>query len=56
MQITFCEESTCENNVSGICVKTERHICQCQTGIEQGKALIFPVCRDYKEIKDAGTD
>ncbi len=57
MQFIFCNENTCRHNGNGVCSKPELHIYTKQAGVEQGKALIYNVCRDYTEKgkKNAGT-
>lgn len=56
LQVTFCQENTCYFNKNGVCINRELHVGPVQTGIEQGREKIFPVCSDYKEMKDIETD
>lgn len=57
MQLIFCNDNTCRHNQNGVCLKPELHIGTEQTGVEQGRAQIYSVCRDYMEKgkKNAGT-
>lgn len=55
-QFIFCQENTCKDNMGSICMNRELHIGPVQTGIEQGREKIFPVCSDYKEMRDIETD
>lgn len=57
MQLIFCNDNTCCHNQNGVCLKPELHIGTEQTGVEQGRAKIYSVCRDYTEKgkKNAGT-
>ncbi len=58
MQFIFCNDNTCCHNLNGVCMKPEIHIGTEQTGVEQGRAKIYSVCRDYavKGNKDARAD
>ena len=55
--MVFCEEIFCKWNNGGSCRKESISVTQRQTNeFENGRRLIYPVCADYKEVHNAGTD